>query len=87
MVAGTVTYTRQVQSQPSALIEAKSRIGGLPYKVDSVEFVGIVSGWVLGNRMEQDLVKPESQELVPDELPSDGIPVADNDDDEPIVVE
>lgn len=87
MVAGTVTYTRQVQSQPSALIEAKSRIGGLPYKVDSVEFVGIVSSWVLGARMEQDLVKPEAQVLVPDELPTDGVPVADNDDDEPIVVD
>lgn len=87
MVAGTVTYTRQVQSQPSALIEAKSRIGGLPYKVDSVEFVGIVSSWVLGARMEQDLVKPEINELVPDDIPTDGIPVADEGDDEPIVVE
>lgn len=87
MVAGTVTYTRQVQSQPSALVEAKSRIGGLGYKVDSVEFVHEVSNWVLGNRMEQDLVKPEVQVLVPDELPTDGIPVADSDDDEPIVVE
>jgi hypothetical protein len=87
MVAGTVTYTRQVQSQPSALIEAKSRIGGLGYKVDSIEFVHTVSDWVLGNRMEQDLVKPEAQTLVPDELPTDGIPVADSDDDEPIVVD
>lgn len=87
MVAGTVTYSRQVQSQPSALIEAKSRIGGLGYKVDSVEFVSSVAGWVLGNRMEQDLVKPEAQELAPDELPTDGIPVTDSDDDEPIVVE
>jgi hypothetical protein len=87
MVAGTVTYTRQVQSQPSALVEAKSRIGGLGYKVDSIEFVNTVSDWVLGNRMENDLTKPEVQELVPDELPTDGVPVADNDDDEPIVVE
>jgi hypothetical protein len=87
MVAGTVTYTRQVQSQPSALVEAKSRIGGLGYKVDSIEFVNTVSDWVLGNRMENDLIKPEVQELVPDELPTDGVPVADNDDDEPIVVE
>lgn len=87
MVAGTVTYTRQVQSQPSALVEAKSRIGGLGYKVDSIEFVNTVSDWVLGNRIENDLTKPEVQELVPDELPTDGVPVADNDDDEPIVVE
>ena len=87
MVAGNVTYTRQVQSQPSALIEAKSRIGGLPYKVDSIEFVSIVGSWVLGDRMEQDLVKPEVQDLVPDELPTDGVPISDNDDDEPIVVE
>jgi KaiC/GvpD/RAD55 family RecA-like ATPase len=87
MVAGTVTYTRQVQSQPSALVEAKSRIGGLGYKVDSIEFVNTVSDWVLGARMENDLIKPEVQDLVPDELPTDGVPVADNDDDEPIVVE
>ena len=87
MVAGNVTYTRQVQSQPSALVEAKSRIGGLPYKVDSIEFVNIVSDWVLGARMEQDLVQPVVHELVPDDLPTDGVPVADNDDDEPIVVE
>jgi hypothetical protein len=87
MVAGTVTYTRQVQSQPSALVEAKSRIGGLGYKVDSIEFVNTVSDWVLGARMENDLIKPEVQDLVLDELPTDGVPVADNDDDEPIVVE
>jgi KaiC/GvpD/RAD55 family RecA-like ATPase len=87
MVAGTVTYTRQVQSQPSALVEAKSRIGGLGYKVDSIEFVNTVSDWVLGAQMENDLIKPEVQDLVPDELPTDGVPVADNDDDEPIVVE
>jgi hypothetical protein len=37
--------------------------------------------------MENDLIKPEVQDLVPDELPTDGVPVADNDDDEPIVVE
>lgn len=87
MVAGNVTYTRQVQSQPSALVEAKSRIGGLAYKTDSIDFVKTVADWVLGNRMEKDLVKPELQILVPDEIPTDGIPVTDTEDDEPIVVE
>lgn len=87
MSAGTVTYTRQVQSQPSALVEAKSRVGGLPYKTDSIEFVNTVADWVSGVRMEQDLVKPEVNELVPDEIPTDGIPISDEGDDEPIVVE
>lgn len=87
MSAGTVTYTRQVQSQPSALVEAKSRVGGLAYKTDSIDFVNTVADWVGGTRMEQDLVKPEVQDLVPDEIPTDGIPVADEGDDEPIVVE
>jgi len=86
MKAGVVTYTRQVQSQPSALVEAKSRIGNLDYKTDSITFVNEVAAWVSGDRMEQDLVKPENTELVPDELPTDGIPLADNDDDEPIIV-
>ena len=87
MSAGTVTYTRQVQSQPSALVEAKSRIGGLAYKTDSIEFVNTVADWVSGVRMEQDLVKPEVNELVPDDIPTDGIPISDEGDDEPIVVE
>lgn len=87
MSAGTVTYTRQVQSQPSALVEAKSRIGGLAYKTDSIEFVNTVADWVAGARMEQDLVKPEVNELVPDDIPTDGIPISDEGDDEPIVVE
>jgi hypothetical protein len=37
--------------------------------------------------MEQDLVKPELNELVPDDIPTDGIPISDEGDDEPIVVE
>lgn len=88
MRAGEVIYTRQVQSQPSALIEAKSRIGGLAYKTDFVEFVSAVSAWVAGDTMQQDLVSEEVHDLVPDELPTDGIPVAENneEDDEPIIV-
>ena len=89
MKAGEVIYTRQVQSQPSMLIEAKSRIGGLPFKTDYVTFVDIVSGWVDGTQMEQDLIDAEPDvEPVADELPADGIPVADilEEDDEPILV-
>lgn len=89
MKAGEVIYTRQVQSQPSMLVEAKSRIGGLPYKTDFITFVDVVTAWVAGTQMENDLVSPEPEvELVADDLPADGIPVADNneEDDEPIVV-
>lgn len=90
MKAGEVVYTRQVQSQPSMLIEAKSRIGHLPFKTDFGTFVEVVDGWVGGTQMEEDLVSPEPDvELVIDEMPADGIPVADTteDDDEPIIVE
>jgi hypothetical protein len=86
---GEVIYARQVQSQPSALVEAKSRIGGLAYKTDSIDFVNTVSSWVKGDHMASDLVKVEvNDDFVPDELPTDGIPVAEEieEDDEPIVV-
>lgn len=89
MKAGEVVYTRQVQSQPSALIEAKCRIGGLPFKASFQEFVSIVSDWVAGESMQQDLVSEEViTDLIEDELPTDGIPVAEEieEDDEPIVV-
>jgi energy-coupling factor transporter ATP-binding protein EcfA2 len=86
MRAGEVIYTRQVQSQPSALIEAKSRIGGLAYKAEYPEFVAAVASWVAGDHMAKDLVSPEVTDLVPDELPTDGIPVAEDVDDEPIII-
>ena len=87
---GDVVYTRQVQSQPSALVEAKSRIGGLAYKTDSYDFVVTVANWVQGDKMAADLVTGEViHDLATDELPTDGIPVAEEieEDDEPIVVE
>jgi GTPase SAR1 family protein len=90
MKAGDVVYTRQVQSQPSALVEAKSRIGGLAYRTDSIDFVNTVAKWVSGDHMAADLVSAEPViELIPDELPTDGIPVAEvtEIDDEPIVVD
>jgi hypothetical protein len=86
---GEVIYTRQVQSQPSALVEAKSRIGGLAYKTDSIDFVTTVANWVQGDKMAADIVTGEIiHDLVTDELPTDGIPVAEEieEDDEPIVV-
>ena len=86
---GDIVYTRQVQSQPSALVEAKSRIGGLAYKTDSKDFVSTVASWVAGESMANDLVSVESvNDLAPDELPTDGIPAAEEieEDDEPIVV-
>lgn len=87
MRAGEIVYTRQVQSQPSALVEAKSRIGGLPYKTDFKDFADVVAAWVAGDRMQNDLVADEQiPDLVPDELPTDGIPVAEEADDEPIIV-
>lgn len=86
---GQVQYTRQVQSQPSLLISAKSRIGGLPFQTDFPDFVTHVVSWVDGAQMEQDLVSPEPDvDIVADELPADGVAPADKaDDDEPVIIE
>lgn len=86
---GQVQYTRQVQSQPSLLVSAKSRIGNLPFQTDFVDFVAHVESWVDGESMAKDLVSAEPDiEIVADELPADGIAPSDSgDDDEPVIIE
>lgn len=78
------TYERRVQSHPSALVDAKSRIGGLPLICDISEFVGTVHDWL--NNEGVGFVEHEVEELAPDELPDEGVPIADTVDDEPILV-
>lgn len=86
-------YVRLVQAQPTMLVEAKTRIGGLAkvVKMDPFDFVEVVSNWVSpSGTMAEDLAAPEEQsdELAQDELPADGIPVADvEDDDAPAYIE
>lgn len=85
--AANPQYVRQVQSMPTALINAKTRIGALAQtvKVSHEEFVNTVADWVAdSDTMAADLTAPELDvELAPDELPTDGIPVSDEPADEP----
>lgn len=69
-------YSRYVQAAPSALIEAKTRIGRLreSTKITFADFTDIVTDWVLGEEIEEDLANDENHELVPDEIGVDGIP-------------
>jgi energy-coupling factor transporter ATP-binding protein EcfA2 len=86
--AANTEYIRQVQSQPTMLISAKSRIGHMPVKTDFPTFVSIVGDWVDGDSFEADVDGPEPQvEIEADELPEEGVPVADVEDDEPVLVE
>jgi energy-coupling factor transporter ATP-binding protein EcfA2 len=81
-VGSETRYVRSVQSQPSALVVAKSRIGGLGLKDDFDTYVKKIGDWVFG---EAELVE-ESVELADDELPTDGVPITEEAD-EGILVE
>lgn len=80
------TYERKVQSHPSKLVDAKSRIGGLPLITDAATFVQTVYDWL--ENTQAGLVVAEEQGLAPDELPAEGVPVAESfdEDDEPAFV-
>lgn len=80
------TYERLVQSHPSALVDAKSRIGGLPLQCDTGTFVQIVHDWL--NDDTVGLEEHESREIASDALPDEGIPVSEDysDDDEPVFI-
>jgi len=79
--AGNKTsYERVVQSHPSVMVSAKSRIGGLPLSTDPGTFCQVIHDWL--NDEEATLV-PETQELAADDLPDEGVPVSEEADDEP----
>lgn len=52
-------YVRTLQVNPSRQVVAKTRIGGLPVKVDFNDVPGIIADWVFGEQMEADLLAPE----------------------------
>lgn len=86
-------YSRQIQAQPTALVEGKTRIGALTTKVkmEHEEFIDAIMSWIApGGSMAADLSQPEAQvdNLEPDEIPTDGIPAAELEDeaDEPAFV-
>ena len=80
-----VSYDRLIQSHPSALVDAKSRIGGLPLSSTPGEFVQVITDWL--NDVSSGVVA-EAKELASDELPDEGVPVSEAyvEDDEPAFV-
>lgn len=58
-VIGRDGYSRSLQVNPSKQVVAKSRIGGLPVKVDFKDVPKIIADWIGSERMEDDLVSPE----------------------------
>lgn len=84
-IGKNTTYERQVQSHPSALVDAKSRIGGLPLMTSPEEFIDVVVDWL---RNDSVGVVAEAKELASDELPDEGVPVSEEyfEDDEPAFV-
>lgn len=84
--AAEPVYVRQVQALPTSLVEAKTRAGSLTTKVkyEHSEFVELIAEWVRGDQMAEDMAAPVVDNgLAEDELPTDGVPVADTDDDSP----
>ena len=67
-------YERKMQSHPSALVDAKSRIGGLPLMTSPEEFVDIVTDWLNDDSVG---VVAETKTLASDGLPDEGVPVAE----------
>ena len=80
------TYERLVQSHPSALVDAKSRIGGLPLQCDTGTFVQIVHDWL--NDDTVGLEEYETTDIASDSLPDEGIPISEDysEDDEPVFI-
>jgi hypothetical protein len=78
-----VSYERRVQSHPSALVDAKSRIGGLPLMTTPEEFIAVLKDWLSDTRKG---VVAEPAGLAEDELPDEGIPVSEEytEEDEPV---
>lgn len=52
-------YVRTLQVNPSKQVVAKTRIGGLPVKVDFKDVPKIVADWVGSSQMEEALIAPE----------------------------
>lgn len=75
-------YTREIQSQPTELVVAKNRLGRFPLKMSASDWVNAVADWALG--VDPLLDEADPTDLPVDELPTEGVPVADTVDDEPV---
>ena len=81
-------YLRTVQVNPSKQVVAKTRIGGLPVKIDFKDLPRIVGDWVGSAQMEEALTAPEPDpEPVDDEDVEIEEPDDLDEDDEAVEVE
>jgi hypothetical protein len=93
MKAGELQYIRELQSQPTARIEAKSRIPALNVISEQFDWVSIVADWVLSGTIAETLAAPEiPNDIHEDIVPVDGTDVAPDTEtadagDEPTIVE
>ncbi len=87
--AGDATsYNRKVQTQPSRLIAAKSRVGGLGFSSSFGQLIDGVIDWVEGSIAEDLQLEEPNVEIADDEIPYEGIePPEDDDDDAPVYTE
>lgn len=79
-------YKREIQSLPTELVSAKSRIPELGLKADFNDFTNIISEWAdseLSEGVPAEVETPATSEE-PDDLPTDGVPLADDGNDEPV---
>lgn len=70
-------YLRTVQVNPSKQVVAKTRIGGLPVKIDFKDMPKIVGDWVGSDEMEEALTHPEPD---PEPVDDEEIEVEEPDD-------
>lgn len=54
------TYSREVQSWPTRLVDAKSRIKGVKLKMEQIAWVNAVAKWVSEGRMEEETEVPDT---------------------------
>lgn len=78
--------TRELQSHPTFLVDAKSRIGGLPVKTDAATFVQVIHDWVTSTNAT---LVAEAAPIDADPLPSEnGIgPAGEHVGEEPVMGE
>lgn len=74
---GREGYVRTLQVNPSKQVTAKSRIGGLPVKIDFNDVPKTFVNWVGSTQMEEDLVSAEPD---PDPVDDEDVEIEEPDD-------
>lgn len=81
-VGNNITYEREVQSHPSALVSAKSRIGNLPIRTDPATFAQVVHDWIT----TPGAVFSDQQQVLAEDPELDEEPTLDEED-EPVLAQ